>query len=125
MNNPIVHFAPRKIRLTRADNLAPKVVPDALVQCAIADHGKAASLWRYQDQRGVRAIVAMQAAASKLVLCPFQCIDGRLWNDAHDDATARPVLGLRDGPSDRGALRACHGLKLTTGAFSAPGCAWK
>lgn len=119
------NVATREVRSNLLHDVIPKGVADALVQRAVADHGKLPRLGRNQYERGVFRIVPVQAGPRELVFRPFERVDGFVGDDAHGDLSGSAVLGRRDRVGDPRAFGARHGLKLTTGAFSAPGCDWK
>ncbi len=119
------NVATREVRSNLLHDVIPKGVADALVERSVADHGKLSCLRRDQHQGGVFRVVPVQAGPRELVFRPFERVNGFVGNDAHGDLSGGAVFGRRDRVGDPRAFGARHGLKLTTGAFSAPGCDWK
>ena len=59
---------PAQNRAGSANDIVPKRIADALVQCAIADDREPPRLRRDQNQRGVAALVPVQPSVPELAL---------------------------------------------------------
>ena len=122
MLNPFKNGPPRKIGLTLRNDVIPKVVANPFVQLTVPDDGEPPRLRRDQNQRGIAALVLVQAQPPELPYCTRERLDGCIRNNANRDATGRAAFGIGNGASYNGPLSTRHGLKFTTGGFSAPGC---
>jgi len=118
-------FAPREVRPALLDEAVPELVADSFVERAIADDRKTPRLGSDENQCGVGVLMTMEADVRELTLRSLERIDARIRNNANGNYSGRPIFGGGDCARELAALLVRHGLKLTTGAFSAPGCAWK
>ncbi len=122
---PSVVVAAREVGPGLLDDVVPEGLTHAFVQRAVADDGDLPGVGRHQHERRVAAVVAVQPEAHELRLGALERVDVALVEHANGDAAAGAGFGGGDGPADLYLLLVRHGLKFTTGACWAPGCAWK
>ncbi len=122
VENPFENLIATKVWPALLYDVIPKRFPDALVQRPIPQYRKPPRVGRNQDQRGVGVLMAVQPELLELAFCPSERVDVCVGYNADGDAAGRSIFGGRDGTRNCGALVGRHGLKFTTGGFSAPGC---
>lgn len=107
------------------DEPAPKRIPDALVECRIAEYGVGVRSRSDEDQRDVSLFGAVQAGPLELLTSPGKGVHLPLRHDAYDDVPGRAALGFANRALDARVREARHGEKLTVGALCAELDAWK